>query len=277
MSRITRFSKKLLRGFLSTLPVLVMIGIMAVLFYNSKDLDEGLRLSLSALLGAMASYLFVQYAEFLKSIKQVENRHSGALHSLDLILNDLLDWLSNVEFSLNTHTEIVKRDLSDNSLTHDSTSSRSLVLIRLEIIDAVNNIPLKNKLRFLNLDLERLETDVNSMRSGHRFAVDSFKSGSMNSEIYKSDFLPSHLKKIEILKGFTEILVVDTKDTISVVRVLKNDSRGLLRAVRRFMLEHKDPADFDELKKQQLHILEDQIRDVRLKSRERIRDLEQRG
>ena len=276
MSRINRFSKKLLRALLSTFPVIVMIGIMAVLFYNSNDLDEGLRLSLSALLGAMASYLFVQYAEFLKSIKQVENRHSGALHSLDLILNDLLDWLSSVVFSLNTHTEIVERYFSDNTLTHDSSSSRPPVLIRLEIIDAVNNIPLKNKLRFLNIDLERLETDLNSMRSSHRFAVDSFKSGSMNSEVYKTDILPSHLKKIEILKGFTEYLVVDTKDTISVVRVLKNDSRGLFRAVRRFLLEHKDPADFDELKKQQLQILEDQISNVRSKSRERIRIIEQR-
>jgi len=98
----------------------------------------------------------------------------------------------------------------------------------------------------------------------------------MNTEVYKADFLPSHMKKIEILKGFTEELVVDTKDTVSVVRVLKNDNRGLLRSVRRFLLEHKDPADCDELKKQQLHILEDQITDVRSKSRERIHNIAQR-
>ena len=135
LHRIIRSLKKLLWVFLITLPVFIMIGIMALLFENSRDLDEGLKLGLSALLGAMASYLFVQYAEYLKGLKQVENRHSGALHSLDLILNDLLDWLSNVEFDLNIHTEILERDLKDNTLTHDTSSSRSHVLISLEIID----------------------------------------------------------------------------------------------------------------------------------------------
>ena len=274
-SRITRLLKKLLWVSLSTFPVLIMIGIMAILFENSKDLDEGLKLSLSALLGAMASYLFVQYAEFLKAIKQVENRHSGALHSLDLVLNDQLDWLSNVEFGLNTHTEILERDLSGNTLTHDSSSSKSHVLIRLEIIDAVNNVSLKNKLRFINMDLERLGTDLSSMRSSHRFAVDASISGNMKPEVYKTVILPSNLKKIEYLKKFTGKLVVDTKDAISVVRVLKNDSRGLSSAIRRFLIEHKDPADFDNLKEQQLHILEDQIKDVRSKSRDEIRNMEQ--
>ena len=274
-SRINKPLKKLLRVFLSTFPVLVMIVIMAILFENSNDLDEGLKLGLSALLGAMASYLFVQYAEFLKAIKQLENRHSGALHSLDLILNDLLDWLSNVEFGLNTHSEILERDLNGNTITHDSSSSRSPILIRLEIIDAVNNISLKNKLRFLNIGIERVGSGVNSMRSSHRFAVDSSISGNMEYKVYKTNFLPSHLKRIEYLKKCNEKLVVDTKDAISVVRVLKNDNRGLSSAIRRFLIEHKDPADFVNLKKQQLQVLEDQIKDVRRKSREEIRDMEQ--
>ena len=276
-SRITKFKKKSLRFILSTFPVLIMIGIMAVLYNYSKDLDEGLKLSLSALLGAMASYVFVQYAEYLKGIKQVENRHSGALHSLDLILNDLLDWLSNVEFNMNTHTEIVERDLVGNTLTHDTSSSRPPVLIRLEIIDAINNIPLKNKLRSINMALERLGTDLNSMYSSHRFAVDASFSGNMKPKVYKTVILPSHLKKVEILKKFRGKLVVDTKDSIAVVRVLKNDNRGLSSAVRRLLIEQTDPADFENLKTQQLHILEDQIKDVRNKSRNEIRNLEQRG
>ena len=276
-SKLTRFGKKLLRCILSTLPVLIMIGIMAVLYNNSKDLDEGLKLSLSALLGAMASYIFVQYAEYLKGIKQVESRHSGALHSLDLMLNDLLDWVSNVEFSINTHTEIVERDLGGNTLTHDSSSSRSPVLIRLEIIDAVNNIPLKNKLRSINMALERLRTDLNSMYSSHRFAVDAAASGNMKPEVYKTIVLPSHLKKVEFLRNYREKLEVDTKDSIAVVRVLKNDNRGLFSAILRFLIEQKDPADFDDLKKQQLRILEDQVKDVRSRSRDEIREIEQRG
>ena len=252
-----------------------MVGIMAILFEKSKDLDEGLKLSLSALLGALASYLFIQYSEFLKNLKQVENRHSGALHSLDLVLNDLLDWLSNVEYEFNIHTEILERDLSGNTLTHDSSSSRPYVLIRIETIDAVSNVSLKNQLRSINMGIERLGTDLNSMRSSHRFAVDASIGGSMNPEVYKTVILPSHLKKIEFLKKFTEKLVVDTKDAISVVRVLKNDNRGLSSAIRKFLLEHKDPTDFDDLKKQQLRILEDQITSVRSKSRDEIRDMEQ--
>lgn len=269
--------KRLLWVSLRTLPVFVMIGIMAILFGNSKDLDEGLKLSLSALLGAMASYLFVQYAEFLKAITQLENRHSGALHTLDLILNDLLDWLSNVKSGLNSHTEILERDLNGNTVTHDSSSSRSPVLIRLEIIDAVNNITLKNKLRHLNIDLERVETDLNSMRSSHRFAVDTTISDNMEYEVYKTVFLPSHLRKIDNLNKIIEQLVVDTKDSLSIVRVLKNERRGMSNTIRRFLIEQKEPADFKNLTKHQLQILEDQIKDVRSNSRDVFRDIQQKG
>ena len=261
-----RFFKSLLRILLIIVPVGAFVAVLMFLFTTSEKIDDGLKLSLSALLGAMASYVFIKYSEFMKSVQQLENRHRGTLHSLDISLNLQLDWLSSVVFELNTHSRIVRLALDGGAISYDSSLSRPPVSIGNDVVNALNNITLKNLILMLKIDYERLDNDLASMRSSHRYIVDATISGNISHENYAAN-LPTHLEKIEYLKAFTEKLIVKTKGAIATVRVLKNDSRSPIGFIRKTLIEHKEPSKFEILKEEQLQILDEQISTVKSESK----------
>ena len=222
-NRLARVFKTLLRTLLDLVPVGAFVGVLMFLFTRSEKIDDGLKLGLSALLGAMASYFFIKYSEFIKSVQQLENRHSGTLHSLDITLNLQLEWLSCVVFELNTHSRISRLGLDGGTISYDSSLSKPPVLISNDVVDALNNITLKNLILKLKIDYERLENDLATMRSSHRYIVDATISGNISYENYAAN-LPTHLEKIEYLKAFAEKRIDKTKEAIATIRVLKNDS-----------------------------------------------------
>ena len=266
--------KTLLENTLKLLPVIVMVGISYILF-EEKDgsLDEGTKLSLSALLGAMASYLFVQYSEFMKKIDESKRRHGKSLHSLDVKLNMQLSWLADVIFHLDNHISIVQRVLGgEPNIVFDASSYRDPLKIDAEIFD-VNNLPLKNKLLSVKTTYDKLENDISSMQEGQKFSIDAVASKNMPIGDYVAS-LPSHLENAQTIKAFSEKAVESTKDTIAAVRVLTNDSRSLTNSVRRFFIEHTNPGNFDELKSTERENLDNQIIAVKNDSRNEIRDVE---
>ena len=220
------------------------------MFLKSESLDDGFKIGLSALLGAIASYIFVQYFEYIKGIERVENRHRSSLHSLDIILNGQLDWLASMTSELKNHVGFVERDIESRTVTFDASASRKPLEISTEIVDAVSNVSLKNKLLLIKMDYEKLESDVASTRASHRYMVESFGNGNVTLDVYLSN-MPTHLSKAKIVKQYANKLTQDTKETISAVRVLKKDSRGIGSFVRRNLIEHKEPYDFDERVKQE--------------------------
>lgn len=255
--------KTLFEYSLKLLPLAVIAVISYVLISSGKGtLEEGTKMGLSALLGALISYMFVQYTNFLQRIDEAKRKHSKALHLLEVKLNLQLNWLSDVIFHLNGHVSIVEKTLATKSgIVFDSSSYREPIDIGQELLD-VNNFQLKNELLGLSTGYGKINNDVTSMTTGYRTTVDMAVSGNIHMDDYFYN-LPSHLEKSKLIKAFAEQGVQKTKEAIASIRVLINDNKNTFSRMRVALIIHENPEKFDSLKKQEMEILENQILEVK--------------
>jgi len=263
--------KQFLEYLLKLLPTLVVLALCYFLFLSSdSQLSEGVKLSLSALLGAIASYIFIQYSDFLKHIDTKKAVHQKALVALEVKLNNQLNWLSDVEFHLTNHIGIINNTIKNKNLIYDTSTYREPGSIETEIYD-INNLNYKNQLLGLHTGYKKLFNDITTMQVSYKFMLEK----AINDPGYIDSYingLPNHLENIKALHQFSIISGDDTRNSLSSCRVLLRDSKNVFSLLRRYFILHDDPRDFDRLKNDERAILDKEIEDTKKNSSKIISD-----
>jgi len=267
--------KQLLEYLLKSLPLLAVVALGYMLFISEdSQISEGMKLSLSALLGAIASYIFIQYSDFIKQIDAKKATHQKALASLEVKLNDQLNWISDIEFHLSNHAKLVEKSVTIKTLIYDSSTYREPVDIEPEIFN-VNNLNLKNQLLSLHTSYKKIINDLGSMQAGYKYMLEQ----AVNDQRYLDSFiqgLPNHLNNVKALREFTLLSNEKTYDILSSCRVLLRDSKDIISKVRRYFIIHNDPKDFDSLVKTERALLISESKQTQDRSVKEIMDVENR-
>lgn len=268
--------KQFLEYSFKAIPIIIIAFICYVLYYaDDKSLTEGMKLSLSALLGGMATFIFGSYSQFIKKIDGRKFQNRKALTSLDIKLNNQLNWLADIEFNLANHEERVKRVLDGApEIVFDASAYKELVCIEDEIF-SINNLRLKNELVSLNTGFKKINNDIKTMASGYRYMVEVVISDSAQMPSYLGS-LPHHHENIQRLIGFTRQRVDHTRAAISSCRVLIKDSNSITTKIRNYFILQNDPGNFDGLIQEKRDELESQILETKASSQRDIEDVESR-
>ena len=266
--------KHILEYILRFLP-LALIAILIYLLFIAPDanLSEGVKLSLSALLGAIASYVFIQYSTFIQKIDNKKAVHAKALASLEIKLNDQLNWLSDITFHLENHQPLIEKVLNkETSLAFDASSYREPISIEDEIYN-INNLSYKNQLLSLHTGYKKIQNDLTSMQMAYKFMLEQAISNPDFMGSYVSG-LPHHLANVKLIHGFSEQSVEKTKNALSACRVLSRDSKNILTKITLYFIIHNDPKGYDNLVAKEYKILNDEIKKTQSNSQVEIDKLE---
>ena len=262
--------KKVLEYILRYLPHALVVFLCYILFISTgSQISAGLKQTLSALLGAIASYIFIQYLDFFKKIDARRAEHQRALSRLEFKLNDQLNWLSDIIFHLSNHEPIVKKVLTGQaSLAYDASSYRDPISIEQEIHD-IKNLTYKNQLLSLHTSYLKIKNDLASMHEGYVFMLEKAIEHPEYMESYASG-LPHHIANVNLLREFTEQAVNNTKLALSACRVLIRDSRNAVANINRYFVIHSEPHNFEELVTEEHKKLSEEIRKVGAQSKAEI-------
>jgi len=264
--------KKFLEYLLKSLPFLVVISLCYFLFIApDNQLSEGVKLSFSALLGAIASYIFIQYSDFIKQIDNKKAMHQKALNSLEIKLNDQLNWLSDIEFHLSNHIGIINNTIKNKTLIYDTSTYREPGSIESDIYD-VSNLTYKNQLLSLHTCYKKLFNDITTMQASYKLLLDKALADSSYFDSYMNA-LPNHLTNTKALHKFAILYGDDTRNSLSSCRVLSRDSKNFFSLIRRYFILHDDPCDFDKLKIYERKKLDKEIEDTKNNSSKLISDV----
>ena len=256
--------KQIFEYILRFIPLLIIAVLVYVLFIApDNQLSEGVKLSLSALLGAIASYVFIQYAEFIKKIDNAKAVHAKALASLEIKLNDQLNWLSDIMFHLENHQLLIQKVLNkETALAFDASSYREPISIEDEVYN-IKNIDYKNQLLSLHTSYKKIQNDLASMQSGYKFMLEQAISNPEFTDSYIQG-LPHHLASVKLIHGFSDQAVDKTKDSLSACRVLSRDSKNLLSKFTFYFIIHQNPQDYEILLTKEKETLNNEIKQFSL-------------
>lgn len=250
---------------------LVAIALLVHLLFIAPDsqLSEGVKLSLSALLGGIASYVFIQYSNFIQRIDTKKAIHAKALASLEIKLNDQLNWLSDITFHLENHQPLIEKVLNkETELAFDASSYREAISIEDEIYN-INNLDFKNQLLSLHTGYKKIQNDLTSMQSGYKFMLEQAISNPKFMGSYLSG-LPHHLASVKLIHSFSEQSVDKTKNALSACRVLSRDSKNLLTKLAIYFIIHNNPKDYDKMVVAEKNILNKEIITTQSNSKKEI-------
>ena len=266
--------KQLLEYILKSLPLIAVVILSYMLFASTdSQISEGMKLSLSALLGAIASYIFIQYSEFLKKIDTAKAKHQRALNLLEVKLNNQLNWVSDIEFNLQNHCILIEKAITRQvELAYDASSYSEPISIAAEILD-VNNLDYKNQLLSLNIGYEKINSDITSMHTGYKFMLDQAISNPEHRESYVKG-LPHHLANVKMLIKFTERSSEKTKDALAACRILSRDTKNLLSKISRYFIIHSNPNKFLDQINSEKKILENEIESTITNAQKEINEIE---
>jgi len=268
--------KRALEYILRYIPHITVVYLSYTLFISTdSQISQGLKQTLSALLGAVSSYIFIQYFEFFKKIDIKKAEHQNALIRLEFKLNDQLNWLSDIIFHLSNHEPIVQKVLSGkSSLAYDASSYRDPISIEQEIHD-IKNIAFKNQLLNLHTSYIKIKNDLSSMHDGYVFMLEKAISHPEYMESYALG-LPHHLANVNMLREFTGQAIANTKKALSACRVLSRDSRNMTANLNRYFVIHSEPQNFDALVTEECKKLEKEIQMVGAQSRNEINNTKEK-
>jgi len=268
--------KHIFEYILKSLPIII-VAILSYMLFISRDsqITEGVKLTLSALLGAIASYIFIQYSEYLKKIDTIKSKHQRALNTLEVKLNDQLNWLSDIVFHLTNHEKLINKVISGEAeLAYDASSYREPINIASEIFD-ITNLGYKNHLLSLHTLYIKIKNDLSSMHTGYKFMLDQAISNPDHKESYRMG-LPYHLANIIMLRNFVEKAEGETKNALSMCRVLSKDSKNLISRFSRYLIIHSDPKNLQMLVSTEKSILEKEIEKTINDSQHEIDEIEKK-
>jgi hypothetical protein len=256
------------------IPLLVITIIVYLLFLApDSQMSEGVKLSLSALLGAISSYIFIQYANFILKIDSKKAVHARALASLEIKLNDQLNWLSDIIFHLKNQRLLIQKVINEQSSpAFDASSYREPISIESEIYD-VNNIDYKNKLLSLHTSYKKIQNDITSIQSGYKFMLEQVLSNPKYIDSYLQG-LPHYLANLKLLHSHSEQTIDKTKDALAACRVLSRDTKNILSKLSLYFVIHKNPTNFENLVVEEKRILNDEIKTTQSNSKAEIDEIE---
>lgn len=249
----------LVEVFLKLLPIAAVVLLCYVLFIAPDTaISEGMRLSVSALLGAIASYTFIAYAQFVEKIELRKAKHRNALANLEFKLNEQLSWLSDVIFHMSGHERILKKVIDGQDLiVHDATAYREPISIESEIYDLAN-LSFKNDLLSLLTLYRKLQNDISSHQQAYAFMINSALNKHENLESYMQG-IPTHLERTQLLRQHTMDAVRRTKLSLSKCRVLSSNNNSLIVSLVRFLIQQPTPKGYELLVNEELKALEEEI------------------
>lgn len=267
---MSKFVKSTIGFLIKTLPIVAVVALSYVLFISpDTELSEGVKLSASALLGAIASYVFVGYAKFLERVDARKAVHSNALANLEFKLNEQLNWLSDVIFHLSGHERILRKVIAgEASMAHDSSSYREAISIESEAYELAH-IGFKNELLSLITLYRKLQNDIASHKGGYEFMLNTALADPRNLESYRRG-LPLHLERTVTLRKHVEFTLSETKLALSKCRVLSANYRSFVASAARYLFQQSDPLKYKELVQSELTVLEKEIAESMKKSQEEI-------
>lgn len=271
MSNLLKSTIELL---IKILPIAAIAVLIYILFISADtEISEGIKLSASALLGAIASYVFIEYSRFIEKIEKRKAAHRSALANLEFKLNEQMIWLSDVIFHLSGHERIVRTVIDGKeAMAHDSSSYRDSIPIESEIHDLAS-LSFKNELLSLLTLYRKLQNDITSQQRGYEFMLNAALTDAKNFASYKRG-LPSHLQRTIVLRKHTEFTLRETKLALSKCRVLSSNNRSLLASFTRYLIQQPDPPKYRELVQDDLGILEREISESIATSQKEIDEIE---
>lgn len=243
--------------------------------FTSSDtqISEGMKLAISALLGAMTSYIFIQFSKFIETIESKKSSHRSALAKLEYKLNDQLNWVSDLIFNLKNHQKIVKSVIDGKALiAQDGSSYRESADLESDVHNLLN-ISFVNQMLKLLTSYKKIQNDVKTLHGSYGFMLNLAISDEKYLESYHQG-LPLHLKNTIFITKFAELTLNQTKDALSECRVLSRDSRTLLGNIRRKIILHHDPKNKSELVTQEKDKLQKEINSTMQESGLEIKEIE---
>jgi len=271
---MSKFAKSTIGFLIKTLPLVAVVVLSYILFISpDAKLSEGVKLSASALLGAIASYVFVEYAKFIERVEARKTIHSNALTNLEFKLNEQMNWLSDVILQLLGHEQLLKRVIAGEvTMAHDASSYREAISIEAEAYNLAH-IGYKNELLSLITLYRKLQNDIASHQGGYEFMLNNALADTRNLDSYRRG-LPFHLARTDTLRKHTEFVLSETKLALSKCRVLSSDYRSLIAIVGRYLFQQSDPSKYKERVQTELDALEREIEETIKKSQEKINRVE---
>lgn len=232
---------------LKALP-LILIGTLSYWLFAAPDtnISEGMKLSLSALLGGIASYVFIQYSDYLGTIERKRQNYQNALANLEYKLNDQLNWVSDVIYHLKNHEKVINRVLSGEALiAADPSSYREPIDIEHETLE-MTNLSFRNQLLKTITTYKKIRNDLKSLHGGYNDMCALAVSDDKYIDSYHKG-LPYQLENTIIIRKYTEHSLEQTKEALTKCRVLSVDSRTILSKLRRYLVIHEDPKNLKHL------------------------------
>lgn len=247
---------------LKSLP-LVAIGLLSYWLFLADNslISEGMKLSLSALLGGIASYIFIQYSDYLTSIEQKRRKYQNALANLEYKLNDQLNWVSDVIYHLENHERVINKVLSGEVLIAKNPSSyRESINIESEALE-MSNLGFMNQLLKLIITYKKIGNDIKTIHDAYNEMTELAASNEKYYDSYRNA-LPLQLENTIIIRRYTEQSLEQTKDALSKCRVLSVDSRTIFSKLRRYLVIHDDPDNLEHLLKVERKMLDAEIQNT---------------
>lgn len=265
-----QIAKSALELFLILLPAIVVAGLGYVIFISpDTEITEGSKLTVSAFLGAMASLVLIQYSSFLEKVVSRKDKHQNALAVIEFKLNEQLNWISDVAYTLRNHENMLKKVVGgETHFIHDASSYREPISIDEDVHDLASRT-LKNQLLKLVTDYKKLESSVASFQQSYDFILNLALSNEKHIDSYRFG-LPQRILTTQTLIRFAESLLDDTKFNIASCRVLSRSADSFLAKLRRFLFIQLDPKDYHRLVRRDLQLLEQEIAESKASSRKQI-------
>jgi len=254
-----KLMKVVIENSIRFMPTLILIAVAYLIYGVPSDaMNEGLKLSLSAFLGAIASFVFLQYSEFSKSISNQKKSNLTALQGLEIKLNEQLIWLSGVNFLLNGHTDLVGKVMEGKiPIAFDGSIYRSSINIENEITSLTNN-KIINVLIELNSRYRKIENDLASMQNAYKFNLDLVISDKEYTSSYRG-FLPTHIKNVQFLVGSVKSTESKTKNALALCRLLIKANKSYLNRFVWYLSLQSDPKEIESALKQEVELLNKEI------------------
>lgn len=271
---MSKIMKSIIEIAFRLLPIIAIAGLSYFLFMApDSEISEGMKLSVSALLGAIVSYVFIQYSNFIEKIESRKAAHQTSLARLEFMLNDQLNWLSDVIYHLSNHEQLLDKVISGKTLiAHDGSTYRASTDIEPDIHNLLN-LSYKNQLLNLLTSYKKIQNDIVTLHESYGFILNLALSDDKYIESYTAG-VPNYLENTKMIRKFTQLTFEQTKTAISANRVLSTSAQTFLSKVKRYFVLQPDPDNYQELVNKEQHILEQEMESSKKLSNKELEGLE---
>ena len=224
--------------------------------------------------GAFFAFIFIRFAEKLKSRRDRKNDDNNALSKIQYLCNENYNTLNDTTFSLKDSIRIIEEAKVRNQAPYSPLLFKKLsinkdIILKLKNIDFINDyFSYSIMVDKHNDDIESINVFKNSMQTAQLSGVISIENYLENMERLKVQF-ETFIKYCEDSKERTEDILIKSRVLIK----MKFHWYSKLLSWRKGGY----PKNYDELHSKELKLLREELREVQKTSEERNNNVESKA